>query len=102
RGNGASGFSVEPWALFLWSETRTRPGKDGYVGARVKEIHRGRGLARGGAGVRGLRRSADGRSEVLRPARHLAARLAADPHVQRRRLRRGPRVRRLLDPRLAG
>ena len=43
-----------------------------------------------------------GRPEVLRPARHLAARDAADRLVRRVRVRRGPRLRRLLDPRLAG
>ena len=45
---------------------------------------------------------ADGRPEVLRPARPLAAHDAAVDVVRRVRVRRGPRLRRLLDPRLAG
>ena len=44
----------------------------------------------------------DGRPEVLRPARHVAARDAAGRLVRRVGVRRGPRLRRLLDPRLAG
>ena len=45
---------------------------------------------------------ADGRSEVLRPARHLAAHDAADQRLRRIRVRRRARFRRLVDPRLAG
>ena len=44
----------------------------------------------------------DGRPEVLRPARDVAARLAARRRVRRVRLRGRARLRRLLDPRLAG
>src|SRR3954462_444468 len=44
----------------------------------------------------------DGRPEVLRPARHVAARLAADRLVRRVGVRRGSRLRRIVDPRLAG
>ena len=44
----------------------------------------------------------DGRPQVLRPARHLAAHDAAAAGVRRGRVRGRPRLRRLLDPRLAG
>src|SRR5438876_12337429 len=61
----------------------------------------------GAGGARGARMGAgdarvDGRPEVLRPARNLAARVAADPGARRVRVRGRPRLRRLLDPRLAG
>ena len=44
----------------------------------------------------------DGRPEVLRPARHVAAHDAAAAGARRVRLRGRTRLRRLLDPRLAG
>ena len=44
----------------------------------------------------------DGRPQVLRPARHVAAHDAAAAGVRRGRLRGRARLRRLLDPRLAG
>ena len=65
-----------------------------YIGA-------GGGRARGArVGARDAR--GDGRPEVLRPARHVAARDAADQRLRRVGVRRRARVRRLLDPRLAG
>ena len=45
---------------------------------------------------------ADGRPQVLRPARHVAARDPADHRLRRVGVRRGARLRRLLDPGLAG
>ena len=44
----------------------------------------------------------DGRPQVLRPARHVAAHDAAAAGVRRGRVRGRARLRRLLDPRLAG
>ena len=65
-----------------------------YIGQRGG---RARGARVGARDARG-----DGRPEVLRPARHVAARDAAARRVRRVRLRRGARLRRLVDPRLAG
>ena len=56
----------------------------------------------GGARVGDRDPGADGRPEVLRPVRPLAAHDAAGERVRRVGLRRGARLRRLLDPRLAG
>ena len=56
----------------------------------------------GGARVRAHDAGEDGRPEVHRPARVVAAHVAAALGVRRERLRGGPRLRRLVDPRLAG
>ena len=84
--------TFESWGFF-----RGPKGGAG-VGDRDQALPRGRGRPRVGAGD--ARR--DGRPEVLRPARHVAAHDAARPRVRRVRVRRGARVRRLVDPRLAG
>ena len=59
---------------------------------------RGGGRARAGPGAR----RADGGLQVHRPARHVAAPGPLDPRPGRGGLRRGPRLRRLLDPRVPG
>ena len=93
---------LELRALFLWS--RRKASRD--VGARGEALpaERRRDAARRARGARvGVRDARlDGRPEVLRPARHVAAHDAAAAGVRRVRLRRGARLRRLLDPRLAG
>ena len=65
-------------------------------------LPRGRRRAPRSAGVVARDARGDGRPEVLRPARHLAARDAAARLARRGRVRRGARLRRLVDPRLAG
>ena len=69
-----------------------------YIANGNEEAARGAGSDRVGRADPG----AAGRPEVLRPARPLAAHDAAAERVRRVRLRRGPRLRRLVDPRLAG
>ena len=56
----------------------------------------------GGARVEPQDAGEDGRPQVHRPARLLAAHVAAAVGVRRGRVRGGPRLRRLVDPRLAG
>ena len=58
--------------------------------------------ADGGNGVRHRTWGRDGRPQVHRPARHLAAHDPAACSARRRRLRVRARLRRLLDPRLPG
>src|SRR4029453_5411017 len=90
----------ESWALFVWSERRRDGDRRGEAlpGKRLG----GEAGAEGNTGVGGPDAGADGRPEVLRPGRGLAARYPADLFLRRVRLRRGPRLRRLLDPWLAG
>src|SRR6266545_4964633 len=87
---------TEPWGFFRGPERR----KD--VGAGGEALHRpGGGRARGAhVGAGDARRN--GRPEVLRPARHVAARLAADQRLRRVGVRGRARLRRLVHPRLAG
>ncbi len=91
---------AESWGLFCWSERR----RD--VGARRAALptERRRGSAGRTRGARVGERDArgDGRPEVLRPARDVAARVPPRARVRRRRVRRRARLRRLVDPRLAG
>src|SRR5436309_15764758 len=86
--------------LFSWSKEAWRDG-----GARDEAVpgerRRDRACAARGARMGGADPRADGRPQVLRPARPLAARLATDEGARRGRVRGGPRLRRLLDPRLA-
>ena len=81
-----------------------RTGGTHHGGDRDEALPRERDAARRarGAGVGDRDARPDGRPEVLRPVRPLAAHDAAVDVVRRVRLRRGPGLRRLLDPRLAG
>ena len=94
--------SFQLWALFLWSNG----GGDGDVGDREQalpgEWRRDAAGRPRGARVGGRDARLDGRPEVLRPARHVAAHDAAAARTRRRRVRGRARLRRLLDPRLAG
>src|SRR5215204_1416367 len=87
--------------LFSWSNSGRRDGS-GRGEAVPPERRRGRPGPGGGARVGARRRGEDGRPEVLRPARVVAAHDAPTLGVPRERLRRGPRLRRLVDSRLAG
>src|SRR5215212_3718026 len=101
RGIGASGRIWPSWGFFVGP---TREGTD--VGARVqalpgkREQDGDRGAPRDRVGRRDP--GADGRPQVLRPARLVAAHDAAGVGVRGVRLRRRSRLRRLVDPRLAG
>src|SRR5207244_3328476 len=81
-----------------WKERHVRRRDEALSGKRAGECAR----RPRGPGVGTRDHGTDGRPEVLRPARDVAAHDAADPRPRRIRLRRRPRVRRLLDPRLAG
>jgi hypothetical protein len=85
---------------FLWSEQRRR---DGGRGTAVPgERQRRAACATRSAGVGGRDAGPDGRPEVLRPARRVAAPDAAAFGLRRVGLRRRARLRRLVDPGLAG
>ncbi len=81
-------------------------GGDGHVraGDEALPTERRRDAARRARGTRmGLRDARlDGRPEVLRSARHVAAHDVAPASPRRVRVRRRARLRRLVDPRLAG
>src|SRR5213592_4011464 len=83
--------SREFWALFVWSRKEEHGGArdEALPGERVG----GKTRAAGDTGVGRPDAGADGRSEVLRPARHVAARIAADLGLRRVGLRRGARLR---------
>src|ERR671925_1930059 len=87
------------WGFFCWSERRF----DGGGGTALPgERERGAAGAARGDRVGGPDAGPDGRPKVLRPARALAARDAAALRVRRVRVRRGARLRRLVDSRVAG
>src|SRR5829696_3345231 len=91
--------SREPWGFFAFKEGESERDRDEALpGERAEDDARGQGgdcLGRPDAGP-------DGRPEVLRPARDLAAHDPADLGLRRDLVRRRARLRRLLDPRLAG
>ena len=95
------GTLVSPGAFFVGPTRRRR-----HVRAGDEALHRerGEGSSRRTRGDRVGRADAGAarRPEVLRPARALAAHDAAAERIRRVRVRRGPRLRRLVDPRLAG
>ena len=101
RGYGASQLSGAAGAFFVVQ----RKGA-GDVGARRQALpdERRRDTAGRARGARVGSRDArlDGRSQVLRPPRDVAAHDAAAAGVRRGRVRGRARLRRLLDPRLAG
>ena len=98
---------MRPWdflesrAFFCWSDRKER-----HVRAGDEALHRERG--EGSPRCTGSDRvgrpdpGAARRPEVLRPTRALAAHDSAAERVRRVGVRRGPRLRRLVDPRLAG
>ena len=88
--------------FFVVQHSAQKEDEDGRDREGAAALPRGRRRAARGARVVARDECRDGRPEVLRPARHVAARDAADRLVRRVRVRRGPRLRRLLDPRLAG
>ena len=90
--------STRPLGLFSWTE-----------GGAMQEIETRAYLANGtqpepeeAVAWAFEQKTAAGRPQVLRPARKLAAHDAAGQRVRRRRRSRGTRLRRLVDPRLAG
>ena len=91
--------SQESWGFFAFKEGEDERDRDEALhGERAEDDARGQeAIDLGGRDA-----GPDGRPEVLRPARALAAHDAADLGLRRVGLRRGARLRRLLDPRLAG
>src|SRR6476661_2840434 len=90
RAEATGPHDITSWGLFSWSSTccSTTGGGRGRHREGVAALPRGRRGAAGGARVVARDERGDGRPEVLRPARDVAARLAAGRLVRRVRLRR--------------
>ena len=97
-GDGASAISRDPWGFFIGPEGGTHAGDDGQALLGKRDA----AGARGGGRLGDRDEDEDGRPQVLRPARLVAAHDPAGDGVRRVRVRRGARLRRLVDSRMAG
>src|SRR5581483_2184264 len=100
-GNEASGSPRATWAFFVGPRREGRDVGDGAAALPGERSGRAARRARG-ARVGGRDAGEARRPEVLRPARDLAAPDPAAVRLRRVRVRGRRRLRRLVDPRLAG